>query len=552
MASSSLLNFSTAHNYFIDAYFIAYNSSYPIVHERSFRERYLQKTQIPSNDTWHVVYYMVLAIGEWISGHNTEQHSLYYEAARSRLNFDILESGNISVVQALLLLGNYLQKRDRPNTAYNFIGIAYRVALGLGLHRELPKGHGVDSFALQQRRLMFWTLYCFDSGFSMTTGRPTMVSDTFIDIRKPTNIDESVPNTPSDTLREVDYPTTASAIIAQARLAVIANKVYNKFLSVQACSDVEDLVATMEQTIRNWRSSLPWFFFDSDVPQWFLGPRQVVLWKADNLQIALLLASQRNQVEDHEKMSISYKCQTVAIRTIVDISQFCLDHQQLVNIGLSWYAVYFLLHGILALGLHQLVTVRKNGSTAHSHRREELPESAESAIARARECLQMLGRTNRAALRTLQIADRIEDTLADRMRGANGRADSTGHHPLPISSSNSHPLVPGPELTFASNGGPRPLVGETDAKAEQNNQYSTSQTVFPETTPEGPDADFIMNEWVSTADPSLHFFFDNGTAELENVFEGMQGFPNVLDADNFGYMTSTTTSVRIPENNGTM
>jgi transcriptional regulatory protein GAL4 len=32
---------------------------------------------------------------------------------------------------------------DRPNTGYSFVGIAYRMALGLGLHREAPvQKHG--------------------------------------------------------------------------------------------------------------------------------------------------------------------------------------------------------------------------------------------------------------------------------------------------------------------------------------------------------------------------------------------------------------------------
>jgi hypothetical protein len=49
--------------------------------------------------------------------------------------FELLETH----VQAFLLMGNYLQKRDRPNIVYNLIGIAYRMALGLGIHRELPQ-----------------------------------------------------------------------------------------------------------------------------------------------------------------------------------------------------------------------------------------------------------------------------------------------------------------------------------------------------------------------------------------------------------------------------
>lgn len=66
------------------------------------------------------------------------------------------------------------------------------MALGLGLHREAPaKAHG-DILAHERRRQVFWTLYCFDSGFSITTGRPTTISDAFIDVKIPRNIDDHV------------------------------------------------------------------------------------------------------------------------------------------------------------------------------------------------------------------------------------------------------------------------------------------------------------------------------------------------------------------------
>lgn len=87
--------------------------------------------------------------------------------------------------------GNYLQKRDRPNTGYNIIGIAYRMALGLGMHREISSDNR-NTLALERRRQVFWTLFCFDSGLSITTGRPATIIDAFVDVQLPRNIDDSV------------------------------------------------------------------------------------------------------------------------------------------------------------------------------------------------------------------------------------------------------------------------------------------------------------------------------------------------------------------------
>lgn len=65
------------------------------------------------------------------------------------------------------------------------------MALGLGLHREPPSGTH-DTLLKERRRAVWWVVYCFDSGFSLTTGRPVMASDSFIETRLPLNVDDSV------------------------------------------------------------------------------------------------------------------------------------------------------------------------------------------------------------------------------------------------------------------------------------------------------------------------------------------------------------------------
>ncbi|KAE8338559.1 hypothetical protein BDV24DRAFT_176741 [Aspergillus arachidicola] len=101
----------------VNAYFTYYNTSYPILHESTFRQQYQNRHRLQDRSSWHPIFYIVLAIGNWILGGTSgSRECQYYSAARSHK-------------------GNYLQKRDRPNTGYNFIGIAYRMALGLGLHR---------------------------------------------------------------------------------------------------------------------------------------------------------------------------------------------------------------------------------------------------------------------------------------------------------------------------------------------------------------------------------------------------------------------------------
>jgi len=345
---------SIVHDQLVSAYFECYNKSYPILHEGMFRAQYAARHRLVRDDSWQMVLYMVLAIGEWAGGFSSEHHSVFYDAARSRFRPESLEKGNLTTVQAFLLMSNYLQKRDRPNTAFNILGIAHRMAFGLGLHRE-PNQHGdADTFSKLRRRTLFWVLYCFDSGFSITTGRPGFMCDSFIDVNIPHNLNDTRCEAPDDQPSEVLEPTSVSAIMAQARLAKVANKAYAQFSGVSPCADADHQTCIMEHMLDSWRTSLPDYFYKDDVPSWFLGSRKIVLWKESNVRILLLLASQRQRTDLHEKITVGQRYQSVATDTLVDICTFLKDSQILVNQSIAWYAVYFVLQAALALSVHEL------------------------------------------------------------------------------------------------------------------------------------------------------------------------------------------------------
>jgi len=89
----------------VDAYFMWYNPSYPVLHEKTFREKYQNRQQIHPRSSWHPIFFLVLAIGNWIVTDGSEaEQSGYYTAARSRMSMRMLESGTILNVQAFLLM----------------------------------------------------------------------------------------------------------------------------------------------------------------------------------------------------------------------------------------------------------------------------------------------------------------------------------------------------------------------------------------------------------------------------------------------------------------
>ncbi|KAI0487007.1 fungal-specific transcription factor domain-containing protein, partial [Xylaria cf. heliscus] len=403
--SDILVDLPTTAQHLIDQYFLHYNICYPILHEKSFRDKLADPRTRSSNSPWRIVFYMVLAIGDWISApESSHAQSPYYNAARSCLTFQTLESGTTETVQAFLLLGNYLQKRDQPNTGYNFVGLAWRLALGLGLHREVS--NEVNTIENERRRSLFWVMYCFDNGFNITTGRPPTLSDGFIDTQLPRNINDKDLAITTAAPPEADGPTTYSAITAQAQLAVIADSVYQEFLLAKtAGTKVEYRVAElMEQRLSGWHRKLPTYFTSQDVPSWFQAPRAIVFWKEQNLRIILWRGTREYHSFLPNKQGAEMKCLEIAMQSIHDITTFCAAYKAAIHRGIAWYAIYFLFQAALVLEASYLQSLKQR-------RYEEDGAFRERSLFQTRACLSHLAQTNSSAKRCMEVLDNIHGRL---------------------------------------------------------------------------------------------------------------------------------------------
>jgi transcriptional regulatory protein GAL4 len=121
----------------INSYFSLYHISYPIVCEPTFRAQYAQVIPRPNGRSWNALAYIIAAIGLFTTATEPGVRDLdLFEAAKANISIDSLETGNITLVQALALMSNYIQKRGKPNSGYNYLGLALHMAMGLGMHKE--------------------------------------------------------------------------------------------------------------------------------------------------------------------------------------------------------------------------------------------------------------------------------------------------------------------------------------------------------------------------------------------------------------------------------
>lgn len=176
----------------IDAYFGLYHISFPIVHEPTFRAQYSELIERPNGDCWKFLAYVVAAVGVFTTTSAGDDSDMaLFAHAKSLMHLSYLESGNLTLIQALGLMSNYLQRKDMPNSGYNYLGLASRMAMGLGLHKEFP-GWKIQPLKMEIRRRVWWCLAIFDIGATITYGRPVSWPAGGIDVSLPLNIDDRV------------------------------------------------------------------------------------------------------------------------------------------------------------------------------------------------------------------------------------------------------------------------------------------------------------------------------------------------------------------------
>ncbi|PYI22768.1 putative fungal-specific transcription factor [Aspergillus violaceofuscus CBS 115571] len=104
-----------------------------------------------------------------------------------RLIPDLITVASVETVQAFLLLGSYTVPIDTSGLAYTYYGLATKMAIQNGMHRD--SSHlSLDPDTLEWRNRLWWSAYSLES---ILHGRPVSVSRLEVDAQFPT--DQALP-----------------------------------------------------------------------------------------------------------------------------------------------------------------------------------------------------------------------------------------------------------------------------------------------------------------------------------------------------------------------
>ncbi|KAI1047479.1 hypothetical protein LB505_009938 [Fusarium chuoi] len=142
--------------------------------------RHLGLGEDPTSLAFHSSLNAIFALGCVFSdlspAAKTAAYELFFSRSKQNIGLDFLDLNDLSVVQTLLLVALILQGTPFPDRCWNAVGMACRVAQGLGLH-SLPPYDQHESRLRQIRRRTWYGCVVLDTLVSMTFGRPTMITN---------------------------------------------------------------------------------------------------------------------------------------------------------------------------------------------------------------------------------------------------------------------------------------------------------------------------------------------------------------------------------------
>ncbi|KIW14048.1 hypothetical protein PV08_06829 [Exophiala spinifera] len=250
----------------VDAYFAYYHPTFPILHQSSFRQQYSKMSGRPGGNTFHILVNLVATLGAFVSRSGTDDtHATLFNAVKANLTIVSLETGSLSLVQAFAMAATYLQKRNRPNSGYNYGGIALRLATSLGLHKEFH-GWQATPFKKEVRRRVWWSLCVLDVGATVTYGRPLNWPQVGVETAFPLNIHEQdLEPTSTSFPPEVHETTLYTYITTQSQYHLRTIPIYNRLISNPLPSAAE-LISLDDELVGGWLAGLPEFYNDRDLP----------------------------------------------------------------------------------------------------------------------------------------------------------------------------------------------------------------------------------------------------------------------------------------------
>ncbi|RAK80821.1 uncharacterized protein BO72DRAFT_370200 [Aspergillus fijiensis CBS 313.89] len=179
--------------------------------------------------------------------------------AASKSHSALKSSSTYARIEAIMLLVLYDLRSASHSTVWYTIGLAMRICVDLGLHRE-SQYRAMRPHAAQLRRRLFWSVYLVERYVCWSLGRPFSIAETDIDADVPADMDDATNDdrqidqmvqTPSDPTAPTPGPNLRR-FISTIRLQRIMSRIHSEIYRVDRdlpalITKVPPLMASLEE-----------------------------------------------------------------------------------------------------------------------------------------------------------------------------------------------------------------------------------------------------------------------------------------------------------------
>ncbi|KAG9251910.1 transcriptional regulatory protein GAL4 [Emericellopsis atlantica] len=278
----------------IKEYFQKTGQLLPFVHEESFCATYFEMKRNNfkmARRTWLGLLNIILAMATTLhveagmsAEERIEESDVYYQRANGLCDKESRRNISLELVQYLLVLGQYLQGTQKSVQAWTVHGLAITTAFQLGLHspktnKDFPPLEG------EIRKRVWFGCIMLDRSLSMTFGRPSMITESYLKLELPSTTLQVLGQTP------MPYPSpqkdgmfyTATLTLYNVMYKII-DTCYGQNLGLeehQTDSEIVSLVLKGEEQLDAWRASLaPLQMSVYNTP---LGPHDLETMEVENM-----------------------------------------------------------------------------------------------------------------------------------------------------------------------------------------------------------------------------------------------------------------------------
>ncbi|KAH8821952.1 fungal-specific transcription factor domain-containing protein [Xylogone sp. PMI_703] len=391
---------------------------YMILHEPTFREQYdsVWQSGPQPDDLWFCLLNMVFTLGslfsDCLNSEDSESKARnFFAQATDLFNFDDIDYGSLAIVQALLLMGQYLHIR-RVTRCWHVFGIAIRIAEGLGLQLS-DANNKCDPVERETRKRCWCGCMVMDTMLAMTFGRPTMIPTQYYDnAEMPEPVDDvRIARESSAPQQQDSAPPRILLFIKRIKLCVILHRILQTLYRMTPDNGdsrfpAEEMMK-FDQQLDAWNNDLPVSMrmkeplehniceSSSTRPRYMLYTRYLVVRILLTRPSLTVVMSMTSSTSDKPKPLDQAFALCVA-EACVDTSKQLVDyiHTNLQVERALWHTTHTVFNAALVLFAAQIIPVLKPriAETQHWEESIEIMRFLSQRCSSAQTCLSVLER----------------------------------------------------------------------------------------------------------------------------------------------------------------